>query len=440
MSAQLVRSRRPSLVVAAVVAAVVSTSCPAGGVVPSEPRPDPGVVHTLTRHSAGDGRTSTVVDGRGRTTVVWAEHWWRGPIRAVRRPAGGEWGRAVTIARGGTAPIAAVDARGNVTVVFQTNRRDRTTGVSAVRRLVKGGWQHPVHLSKDADASGYGPNGDEGTFGAHRVDLAVNLRGDAVVVWQWGSEDRNRPFRIQSVYRPAGHAWRGLARLTGPDWSQEPLVAIGPGGGATAVYGGVSRRRVVGEGWRGPVRTGATSSGADLVVDGRGTATLTFSDYRGDVNRVMATRRPLGAVAWRTPRRISPQRVDIGGFSQVQHPSGAISVAMQRYSGRIDVARRPQGGPWRDPVLVSRAGRSANPPVVATDATDFLFVLWQNQKLGLRGRLRYPAGGWTPIFQVSPSAGYFAGYEAAAYPDGDTLAVWERGSSSGSIKARRMFK
>lgn len=434
-----VRLGRRGLVAAiGVVLAVAPASYPAAGEA-SEPRPEGGVVFTLTTHSHPG--SASVVDSHGNTTVVWPKHWWRGPIRAVRRPAGGEWGRPVTIARGGTAPIAAADARGNITVVFQTNRRDTTTGVSAVRRLVSGGWQHPVHLSKDADAPGYLGSG-EGTYGAHRVDLAVNPSGDAVVVWQWGSFDRSRPFRIQSVYRPVGGSWIALARLTRPDWSEEPSVAIDPGGEATAVYSApdrgdrgrtISRRRVAGEGWRPPVRVlpvGIPGYARDLVVDRWGTATLTFA-----TSRVMAIRRPADTVSWLKPQRI--MGIDIAGFSQVQHPSGAISVALQRWSGRIDVVRRPPGGPWLSRVQVSPAARGAGPPVVATNATEVLFVLWRNESLGMRGRIRYPADGWTPTFQVSPGTGNVTAYHAAAYPNGDTLAVWDLGSA---VKARRMLR
>lgn len=439
MNAGLVRSGRRGLVVMGAMLAAAPTAYPAAGMPASEPEPQGGVVFTLTTQNDGYAGPTSVVDSHGNTTVVWSQHWWRGPIRAVRRPVGGEWGRPITIARGGTAPIAAADARGNVTVVFQTNRRDRTTGVSAVRRVVNGGWQHPVHLSKDVNAPDYGPHGWEGTFGAHRVDLAVNARGDAVVVWQWGSYDRDRPFRIESSYRPVGGAWSPLARLTKPNWSEDPLVSIGPRGNATAVYDKLSRRRVVGEGWRGPVPTGGTSSGADLVIDRWGTATFTFLDYRHGTTRVMVNRRPADTVVWPKPRRISPKGDDIrASFSQVQHPSGAISVAMQRQSGRIDVVRRPPGGPWPAPVQVSPTAPSASSPVVATNATEVLFVLWEDEKLGMRGRIRYPAGGWTPIFQVSPDTKYVTDYEAGAYPNGDTLAVWKLDHST--VKARRMFK
>lgn len=438
MSAGLVRSgRRGLVVVLGAVLAAAPTAYPAAGMRASEPPPEGGVVSTLTTHEDGYPGTTSVVDLYGNTTVVWSQHWWRGPIRAVRRPAGGEWGSPVTIAQGGTSPIAAADAQGNVTVVFQTNRHDRTTGVSAVRRLVNGGWQHPVPLSKDVNAPGYGPPNSEGTFGAHRLDLAVNPHGDTVVVWQWGSFDRDRPFRIESIYRPRGGTWGPLTRLTKPNWSQNPHVAIGPGGNATAVYGRFSRRRVVGQGWRGPVPTPGTSSGADLVIDRWGTATFTFPDYRHGTTRIMASRRPADTAAWPKPQRISPKGIDIfGSFSQVQHPSGGISVAMQRQSGRIDVVRRPPGGPWRAPVQVSSPSPSAySPPVVATNATEVLFVLWKDQNLGLQGRIRYPAGGWTPTFQVSPDS--VTDYEAGAYPNGDTLAVWE---VDNSVKARQMLK
>jgi hypothetical protein len=185
-----------------------------------------------------------------------------------------------------------------------------------------------------------------------------------------------------------------------------------------------------------PVGTDAYDG--DVVVDRSGTATFTFTGYRHGKGTVMATRRPAGTAPWPEPRRISPRDVDIWEWSQVQHPSGAISVAMQRRSGRIDVVRRPPVGPWRPRVQVSPDARWAGAPVVATNATEVLFVLWENDSLGMRGRIRYPTGRWTPTFQVSPGTGFFGDYEASAYPNGDTFAVWELGSVE--IKARRMFR
>lgn len=334
-----------------------------------------------------------------------------------------------------------------MTVVYVTHPRRRTAGVSAVRRLVAGGWQHPLHLSKDKRVRGYADMPDDvGPYGAHHLDLAVNARGDAVVAWQWGSYDEDHPYRIQSNFRPVGGPWRGLARLTKPNWSEDPRVAIGPGGNVTVVYndpdrrGGriFSRRRVVGEGWRARVPVVRDGGQGDVVVDRWGTSTFTFLRYRHRSVVVMATRRPAGTVAWPRPQRLSPKRFTIGEWSQAQHPSGAISVAMQRRSGRIDVVRRPPGGPWRAPVQVSPAAPRAAPPVVATNASEILFVLWENGSLGLRGRIRYPGGGWTPTFQVSGGTGNFTQYEASIYPNGDSLAVWEVGYST--VKVRRMHR
>lgn len=391
-----------------------------------QPAPVGGPVIVLD--DAGQ-QPAVVVDRSGNTTVVWATHWCRGPVLAVTRPAGGAWGAPERIGRG-TSPQVAVDRRGDVTVVFETNPPDRTTGVSAVRRPAGADWGAPVRLSVDGPAVDYDCNDDEGAFGAHRADLAVGPRGATVVVWQWGSYDRDRPFRIEAVYRPADGRWRSPVALTRANWSEDPVAGVDRAGNATVAYAPgageediVARRRVVGVGWRPPVRLTGDGWDFDVVVAPVGDATVVFARYAAGLNRIHAVRRPATGV-WGAPRRISPEDAYIWGADVVVDASGTVSVVWDRRSGRIDLVRRPRDDGWSAPVLVAAAGDNGTPRV-ATNVVGDLAVLWQDDSAGLTARLLGHLAGWTPPFSVDGTPGYLPAYHPAVFPDGGMVAVWQ---------------
>ena len=188
---------------------------------------------TLARD--GVGTPAVAIDRFGTTTVVWGTHFLQGPIRAMRRPSGGRWSRPVTLGEG-TGPQIGVDSHGAVTVVWQSNRDDFTTGVLAARRPPAGPWQPPVRLSVDVAAPGY-PASDETTYGAD----PWTCRSARVVRPWWpgygASNDREVPYRIEAVYRPAAGPWGHPVRLGGPGSSSVvPAVAAGRGGAAQVVY------------------------------------------------------------------------------------------------------------------------------------------------------------------------------------------------------------
>lgn len=428
--------RRLSMAALAIVPALIAQGAAARALPEAEPTAGPIV--TLSTDGASP---ETVVDGHGTATVVWETDWWRGPIMAARRPAGGTWSRPVVIGRGHN-PLIGIDAAGNVTVVIHTNRPGFTGGLTAVRRPQGQPWGTPVRLTVDRSAPTYTRTDEEGTYGAHRTDLAVSPNGDVVVAWQWGSADRNRPFRIEVARRPHGATWTGPLGLTPRNWSDEPEIGVDRTGRATLVYrdGGttlVSRRLVPGSGWAGPVRLRGTASVLqhDLVVSPQGRTTLLLDDYR-DNRVVVAVRERPPTGPWGAQRRLTPEGVGVAESAIAVDTLGRVNVVWTRGTGRIDLVR--WRGSWSAPVMVAGPALNGALGLAANGAGD-VAVWWHNESLGIRARLRDGSGSWTPRFTAwdPPATGYYGVSTAAVHPDGDALSVVTRGDF---VRARRLLR
>ena len=403
---------------------------------PAEPTPGP-----VTTLSTSGRDPVTVVDRYGTATAVWSTRYWNGTIMAARRRAGGTWSTPVAIGHRGTGPQIGVDDAGIVTVLFSTNRRGFTTGLSAVRREPGRPWGTPKHLTHDRPAERYGPNGDEGIFGAHRAELAVSPGGDVIAVWQWGSVHRHHPFRIEAARRPADGLWSDIRGLTPRDWSSDPKLGIDESGRATVVYEQdrslVSRRLMPGEGWTGDVRLRGTAAvvGADLVVTPSGHAFLLLEVYGEQDGAVSVMRRPLTG-PWTGTRQLSPDGVVFLEGAIAVHGNDSATIAMRRTTGRVD-AITWNGGAWSSAFEVTGAAQNG-PAQLAGNSSGDLVVWWENESLGIRSRARDAAGTWTPRFGLWRDAHYYSTAQAALYPDGDVLGVVHRVAAHADfIRVRR---
>lgn len=381
-------------------------------------------VHTLAGNPRGE---AVAVDARSTITVVWATRS-SGSVVAARRPAGGGWGEPVVIGRGHD-PKVAVDRRGNVTVVWLTQRPGFTDGVAAARRPVGGDWTTPVQLTRDVEVPGYVPDG-ESPYGAAVVDLAVSPSGAAVVAWSWGSDDRGKQWRIESVQRPPGGPWGAPVAATPASGAKDPQVGIAADGAVTLVYGRQrfghprvlkSRQRRAGA-WSDASVVATESYGESLTVDRAGNAIVVFTP---DFNRVDATYRPAGR-RWRAARTLSPDGATINDFSLAGNGRGRAVVLLGRGSGRVDLVQRPPGGPWSAPERVARPGTTVYDVVVALNGAGDTFAGWGGT--ALYGTYRQSGGTWRPRFTISPDAGVdvLEATFAAVAPNGDAVVLWEQ--------------
>jgi hypothetical protein len=372
---------------------------------------------------------SLVVDAANNTAVVSTTRSWPPAVVVRRHPDGGSWGDPVVVGHG-YAPQVAADARGNLTVVWLTRRQGFTDGVVAVRRPVGGRWSDPVRLSHDLRVPGY-PQGGEEAYGADDVDLAVSPRGAAVVAWAWGSDGRDKPWRIQSAYRPPRGAWREPVDVTPASEARAPQVGIDLHGIATVAYGRQLfghpqvlkvRRRVPGDGWTRPAVVAPEGYDYSLGVDRAGDAVVVFSP---DFRAVQAVSRPADG-RWGPARALSPAGVAVNDFALAMNGRGVTVVALGRSNGRVDLVQRPADGPWSAPVPVALDGSVVSDVLVALNGAGDLFLGWGTY--ALYGQYLPHGGDWSGPFTISPDAGVevLESTHAQVAPDGDVAVLWKQ--------------
>lgn len=420
------RSRSAALFVTLLVA--VPVAVPVGPVVaaPEVAAQVWGPVTTLARNPRGE---ALVVDAAGTVTIVWAQSSTGRRVMALRRPAGGDWGTPVALGRG-YSPQVATDEAGNVTAVWLTQRRGRSDGVMAAQRPAAGHWSDPVRLTRDVSVPGYVPDGEE-VYGAARVDLAVSPGGDVVVLWDWGSDPRDVPWRIRSAYQPAGEAWGKQVDVTPASGANSPQVGVSADGAAVLVYGRqamghpqvlLARDRTPDGAWTRAVTIAAHGYTPALAVDRAGDALVVFTP---NFNRVQAVVRPAD-LRWRTPRNLSPKGVAIQDYAAALNGRGSAVVALARGRGRVDLIRSRPLGRWTAPHRVaSSAGTVFDVLVGLNDAGD-TFVGWGGYDL--LGRYRPAGGAWGKPSTISPDAGVevLEATFAEVLPAGGVVVLWEQ--------------
>jgi hypothetical protein len=422
-------SLRPLTVAGAGLALVLSsTAVPARSVT----SPDPsraerwGPVKTLARQAQA---ASIAVDSGGTTTVVWATSVQPTAIVVKQRPAGGPWGKRIVLGRGRD-PHVVADRRGNVTVVWVTQRRDFSDGVAAARRPAGGTWTKPVRLTHDVSNPGHVP-GDSLGFGASEPDVAVSHRGAVAVSWAWGSDESDVPWRVQFASRPPAGPWRAAVDVTPPSGARQPEVGIAANGTAVVVYGRqpfgepqalLARRRPVGGPWSKPSLVTREGYSHDLAVDRAGNAAAVFTPDSSTVRGVV---KPVGR-RWQAARKLSGPGGEVNDFALAMTASGEAMVAMGRADGRVDVVERPSGGPWSGRVRLSAPRVPSSRVVCALGSSGDAFVGWGTY--GLYGKYRPDGGTWSKRFTISPDAGVevLESVDAAVGRNGDVAVVWDQ--------------
>ena len=165
------------------------------------------------------------MDDQGNAVASW--QWWDGAYRVVQaalRPAAGPWGMPETLSgtgRDASRPRLAMDAAGAALVGWLRFDGSWTPGQVAYRPA-GGQWEPPHSMSQRSGRT-------------HVLQLALNRRGDALVVWVQSGQ----PW---SSYRPAGTTrWGARTTLLSDDFyhyfwqSAELEVALDEEGDATVV-------------------------------------------------------------------------------------------------------------------------------------------------------------------------------------------------------------
>jgi hypothetical protein len=368
---------------------------------------------------------SVALDPRGNAYVAWTRF---GPtsvgLIASRDAATGTWNKGAPFTSGGSPPRLAVDNQGNVFAVWQSFIAPHVK--VSIRRASTGQWGRHRDLS-GLNVGGTGMN----------PDIAVDPRGDAVVIWVRRSS--HSTFLVESAYRPAGGPWQSPVVLGGNSQgtSIKGQVAFDGAGNATALWMGVDSGelmlqtsvRSAQSGLWSPAEDrapGADCSGEpDLAVNAAGEAVAAWICHVVHV----ATRTAEGS--WTAPQALSVPETNT--FDSNQHVAidangRAIAVWEQsQYNGYDPVPeRRPvqasvrvdSGAPWGAPAPLD--GSLGSYPQVAFGPKGKAIAVWTGA--GIRANVwSAEDDAWQGATTVS-TPGYAPGLGFDS--KGNALAVW----------------
>ncbi len=296
------------------------------------------------------------VDANGDAVAVWAGR--KGAsgnpvVEAAVRPAKkGVWRAPVVLATAAESPRIAVNARGDMIVVWETYTGPETPSLiqTVTGSATRGKWRIPVTV------------GHGGRFGGARPLVGINARGNAVLVWEQRHD--NAGTDIQASSRPAARrSWLApvdIGSVVGQ--AADAQLAVNAGGRAVVVWDSSTATEVSVEAAAGSVARRAWAAPANLERFSRHESVPTC----GVLGRVcpLLKARPLPA-----PR---PEiAIDARG--------DAVAMWEQAKSfgdGIVRIAYRPAGSSaWQTPVSI--AAKSASTPEVAMDARGEAIAVWQ---------------------------------------------------------------
>lgn len=385
------------------------------------PTPTWGPIHELAANPWGG---DLAADGLGRVIATWGTGSYPHTVWAAVRRADGTWAAPNRLGRG-LFPKIAADARGDVTIVWQSVRDGYTDGARAVTRRAHGDWSSPVALTRERKAPDYVP-GVDGYLGAGDVDVTMSPAGFAVATWVWGSDYLDKPYRVRAATRTPSGAWSDPVAITGPNGCHAPEAAAISQHRAVVVYANpgdtrLRARRLVDGVWSPSDRI-AKGEAVGMAADRDGITTVAFTS-RGNRVRVV-TAAPEGP--WSTPTTVFARGKPIDAASFDGTTTGAATLAVARDGGHVSVARRTAAGSWVDPVMMTGPPDMATMVVARLNRRGDAFVAWGYD--GAYGRYRPVAGPWTEPMTISPQThlDVLEGMWAAVLPNGDVAVLWDQ--------------
>jgi hypothetical protein len=378
-----------------------------------------------------------VVDGEGTVTAAWRTSTWPGNIVTRRHLSGHAWGKAQRVGSGST-PQLAVDARGTVTLVWRNERDGFTDGVMAARHPAgNGSWSEPVRISRDVKVAGY-PRDSDDIYGADVIDLAVGPKAGVVVTWDWGSDNRDKPWRIQSASLPPGGPWQPPVAVTPANGATWPHVAVDRRGRVLVAYGVARpsypqpvqvRERSARGTWSAPTTVAhGDDNRTQLEMNRAGDAVVVVSPESG---KALSVFRPHGK-AWQDAERLAPAGVQVDSYSVGITGRGTALAALSLEAGGVAVVRRPADGAWSPPRELD--SDFAYLVLLATNKGGDTLVCWGSMELHAS---YHPGGGtWTQPVTISPFLDALQSVDVAVDPEGVGSALWDQ--ESANLKARLM--
>lgn len=237
----------------------------------------------LTAPDGNADSPAVAMSPTGDAAVAWVD----GVVEARVRSAGGEFGPAVPLSSPGSgigAPQVAMSASGETLVAW--GRSDGAAGVWVALRPAGGSFAGPVNISGQGAVEG--------------VSLAMDRRGDAVVVWTATEGPQGAPWAsgvVRAAIRPAGGDFGSPVTVDAHSpWGTEPQVAIDDAGGAAVVWPGDTgvwaALRPPGGTFSSPIPLAADGLQPALAMNGAGAAVIAW--HVGATVRLV-TRAPNGS-------------------------------------------------------------------------------------------------------------------------------------------------
>jgi RHS repeat-associated protein len=412
------------VVTTATAAPVASLAAPAPPALPDRALP-------IDAASAAQHAPVLVADSAGNLYAVWQDFRDQDAsrVRFAYRPAGGAWQPSERIDRDNSVqwrPTLAVDGSGNTYAAWLDERSDQDKVYFAFRPA-GGTWGDSEALTRSV------PRQED----QQRPALAVNRRGDAVLIWAQGS-NQTKKHAVHAAIRPAGGAWAAAERLAefgGELWNFDADAAIDDWGRAHALWKAspedavMHATRTPGGAWTPPHNLRTSSSGKvtypALALDSAGNAHAVWGDARNGDADIYAAYRPAGG-PWSTNMRVNDDGTDktqIRPDLAVDGAGNAVATWTDERKGHGDMygSVRSRGGGWGANVLILHWA----PAATASSAGDV--------------RRTPPPGplqeSQSPFYQSCGASGgsLYCAFAAPSTPSGDPYQVYfEDGASPGA--------
>jgi hypothetical protein len=303
------------------------------------------------------------VDWEGNATAVWKQG---EVITSSFHPFAGSWDEPTSLSGGESfTPQAAMDARGDTTVVWMHNDGSHYV-VESAYRPEGGAWEAPTLVSTPGEEGG-------------NPQVALDAKGDSLVVWRGAVEGEEF---VRAAYRPQGALWSPATNVSSPGEHVESLRdAVDPDGNAIVAWSG------------------------DMGKEGEhGIAHAAFKPAEG---------------TWEAPVELSTSGGNASPSDVVFDTSGNAALIWQRWDGTTDLIQatyRPAGGEWEPAVDLSEEGKRSFDPVVVLDAPGSstaadgnATAVWISDTAVPCGEEK-PGGCWSGVVQA-------AGYDPEGLPE-----------------------
>ncbi len=288
---------------------------------------------------------------------------------------GQNWSAPVTLGQG-VSPTVAIAPDGRAVTVWEGGPGTAAT-VQASVRPPGGQWSTAVTLTTD--------------FG-HPV-IGIDRSGNAIAAWAAFSGP------VETASLPAGGTWTAVKTLAAR--GQAVNLAVNPAGAAIVTWGTrtatVAASGTVLGGFAAPVSVGPPPpypiGYTRVALNDAGQAALAWAT---GTNNMAATRSADGT--WGTAVKLSGNRdgpvdVAIDGAGDTIAVFGQLHVSGTSTTATAYTSRRPAGGTWGAPTVLSVPGDNAITPRAAADTAGTFVVGWADSTTNTLSVLTSPPGG-----------------------------------------------